>query len=289
VDAHQRLAGAEWIVAADVRGGGAEALVLRGAPLDEEEVEARFGERIREREVVTWDDDHGRVRAVRRRTLGALVLSEGSLRDPRPSDVAAALTEGVRTRGLEALPWSDAERQLLDRSRFLHGVDPERFPPADVDTLTDELERWLTPFLAGRRSWSDLRSVPLADALLARLDHDARRLLDRWAPTHLEAPTGTRVRIDYAAEGGPTMAVRLQEVFGWRETPRLAGGRVPVTLELLSPARRPVQITRDLESFWENAYFEVRKDLRGRYPKHVWPEDPLTAEPTRRTKRGTRA
>jgi len=177
-------------------------------------------------------------------------------------------------------------RQLRERLDFLHHVNPDRWPPSSEAELEASLEQWLEPFLAGIRSFSGLDRVDLHQALLNRVDREVRHRLDALAPTHLEVPSGSSIRIDYASPEAPALAVRLQEVFGMTQTPRVGGGRVPLTLKLLSPAHRPVQVTQDLASFWEDAYFEVRKEMRGRYPKHPWPENPLEAEPTRRTKRG---
>jgi len=198
--------------------------------------------------------------------------------------VADALLEGVRSTGLAALPWDKESEQLRCRIAFLHALDPEVWPDASEGALVDTLEEWLQPFVGGMRSLDDLRGVNLAQALTAWVGWDRRDTLDALAPTHIGVPSGSNIRLDYSDPEAPTLAVRLQEVFGLMETPRLGGGRVPITMRLLSPAQRPVQVTRDLASFWRNAYFEVRKDMRGRYPKHYWPEDPLNAEATRRTK-----
>lgn len=281
----QPLAGAEWLVAAEVEGRGRDARIFRAAPVEPEDVKEHFAHQIREVEEVRWDADAGRIRAHRRRKLGALVLAEAPLADPDPHTLARGLLEGVRAAGLDALPWTKETRQLADRIHFLHHQDPEAWPPSSPEALEETLEDWLLPFLPGMRSLDDLRRLDLAQALLSRVDWDARRKLDTLAPTHLEVPSGSRIPIDYADPEAPALAVRLQEVFGLTETPRIAGGRVPLTMKLLSPAHRPVQVTRDLASFWDEAYFEVRKDLRGRYPKHPWPEDPLGAEATHRTKR----
>ncbi|HSH44430.1 MAG TPA: ATP-dependent helicase C-terminal domain-containing protein, partial [Longimicrobiales bacterium] len=254
------------------------------APLAADEVESIFGGQVEEADEVEWDEDAGRVVARRVRRLGAITLAEHPLRDPPPDAVGRALVAGIRAAGLRVLPWTKETDQLRQRLAFLHHLDPDSWPPASESALTDTLEDWLLPFMAGMRRLDDLKRVDLAEALLGRVGWDRRSAVDRMAPTHLQVPSGSRVRIDYSDPAAPTLGVKLQEVFGLTETPRIAG-RVPLTLELLSPARRPVQVTRDLASFWRDAYHEVRKDLRGRYPKHPWPEDPLTAEPTRRTKR----
>jgi ATP-dependent helicase HrpB len=281
----QTLEGEDWIVAAEVEGRGTDARIFRAAPLTLEDVETHFGPQAREVEEVFWDQAADRVVARRRRVLGALTLSEAPLDSPDPAAVAAAMTDGVRAAGLEALPWTSETMQLRHRLAFLNRLDPDRWPDASEAVLAATLEEWLLPFVTGLRRGAELRQVDLAAALMARVPWERARRLDELAPTHVEVPSGSRIRVDYTDPATPALAVRLQEVFGLLETPRVGGGRVPLTLQLLSPAQRPVQVTRDLASFWREAYFDVRKDLRGRYPKHHWPDDPLTAQPTRRTSR----
>ncbi len=281
----QSLEGAEWLVAAEVEGRGREARIFRAAPVDAAEIEEAFRDQIREVEEVRWDADAGRVRAFRRRKLGALVLSEAPLGDAAPHLVARGLVEGVRETGVARLPWSKETGQLKERLLFLHRWQGDPWPDTSDEALEETLEDWLLPFLSGMRALDDLKRVDLAEALLTGVPWETRARLDELAPTHLEVPSGSHVRIDYSDPDAPALAVKLQEVFGLTETPRIGGGRVPLTMKLLSPAQRPVQVTQDLASFWRDAYFEVRKDMRGRYPKHPWPEDPLEAEATRRTKR----
>ena len=285
LDAADPLAGEEWIVAVELDARGKEGRIFQCVPVTLGELEELFGGQIVTEEDVSWDEGAARVRARRVRRLGALVLQEGAMRDPDPAQVAAALCQGVRERGLHVLPWDRETTQLRDRLAFLGVQDPERWPPVGDEALLASAEAWLAPFLPGLRSLEDLARVDLAAALASLVPWDRRGDLDRLAPTHWEVPTGSRIALDYSDPMAPVLAVRLQEVFGMLETPRIASGRVALTLHLLSPAMRPVQVTRDLASFWRNTYFEVRKDLRARYPKHAWPEDPLTAEPTRRTKR----
>jgi len=280
----QALSRSEWIVAAEVEGSGADARIFRAAPLTGNEVEELFADQIEEVEEVVWDGEAGRVRARRRRMLGAIVLLESPLEGPDPAAVSGALLEGIREEGPGVLPWDGETRQLRERLHFLHGIDPETWPDTSQETLEGSLEEWLLPFLAGMRSLDDLSRLNLREALLSRVPPPARRRLDDLAPTRIEVPSGSRIAVDYGDPDAPALAVRVQEVFGWTETPRIAGGRVSLTLKLLSPARRPVQVTTDLASFWSDAYFEVKKDLKGRYPKHHWPEDPLTARATRGTK-----
>ncbi len=280
----QPLGGAEWLVAAEVEGGGADARILRAAPVSLDSVERLFAAQIQEMDEIAWSAGEGRVVARRVRRLGALTFSEAPLRDPPAERVSAALLDGIRDAGLTALPWTKDTRQLQERLVFLHGLDPATRPDRRDAALESSLEAWLLPFLSGMRRLGDLRGVDLAEALLAGVSWDARARLDALAPTHVEVPSGSRIRVDYSEPTAPALAVRLQEVFGWQDTPRVGGGRVPLTMRLLSPAQRPVQVTQDLASFWRDAYFEVRKDMRGRYPKHYWPEDPLRATPTRRVR-----
>lgn len=283
----QSLEGEEWLVAAEVEGRGREARIFRAAPLDPEEVEAHFASSIQECREVVWDEQGGRVQARRVRRLGALLLSSAPLDDVDPPTLAATLLHGIRweaSRGreLQALPWGPETVQLRERLHFLHRLEGDRWPPTSTGDLLEGMEEWLLPFVDGMRSLDDLSRLDLKEALLSRLGWEDRALLDRWAPTHVDVPSGSRIPVDYSDPAAPVLAVRLQEVFGMNETPRIGEGRVPLTLHLLSPARRPVQVTRDLESFWRDAYFQVRKDLRGRYPKHQWPEDPLQARAIRR-------
>jgi ATP-dependent helicase HrpB len=280
----QSLEGEDWLVAAEVEGRGREARIFRAAPITLEEIEEHFGGQVREVEEVVWEEDAGRVVARRRRLLGALTLQEAPLRNPDPAALGRALLEAVRAAGLGVLPWSRDAAGLRERLEFLGRLDPAAWPDASETALESSLEEWLLPFLTGLKRLEEIRVEDLSEALLTRVGWDRRADVDRLAPSHLEVPSGSNVRIDYSDPEAPALAVRLQEVFGMTETPRIAGGRVPLTMKLLSPAQRPVQVTRDLSSFWRDAYFEVRKDLRGRYPKHYWPEDPLEAEATRRTK-----
>ncbi|MFW5904688.1 MAG: ATP-dependent helicase HrpB [bacterium] len=284
LDRDQPLSRSEWVVAVSVEGSGPDARIFQAAPLDLEEVETEFGDQVRVVEEVSWDAGARRVRAARRRMLGAITLSEAPLENPDPDAVARALLGGIRDAGLEALPWTRHTRQLQERLRFLHHVDPEEWPDSSRTALEDTLDEWLLPFLPGMRSLADLDDLSLDQVLLSRVSWEARRRLDELAPRRIEVPSGSDIAVDYSDPRAPALAVRIQEVFGWTETPRIAGGRVPVTMKLLSPARRPAQVTTDLASFWSETYFEVRKDLQGRYPKHYWPDDPHTATATRKVR-----
>ena len=230
-----------------------------------------------------WTEAAGRLRARRLLRLGAIVVEEQLLDRPPPEVITAALRAEVERRGLSALPWGEASRSLRDRVRFLRALDPS-WPDWSDEGLTALADQWLTGLLNGRRSLGEIADQALADALRGLLPWDLQRRLDVEAPARFEAPTGTRARIDYGAEAGPTAEIRVQELFGLSVHPTIAGGRVPLTLALLSPARRPVQVTRDLPGFWTGSWAAVRAEMRGRYPKHPWPEDPASAAPTTRAK-----
>jgi len=279
----QPLAGAPYLVAAELAGHGRDSRIFLAAPLEPGEIEAHFGRQIEREDSVAWDDAAGAVRARRRERLGAIILRESHIPDADPELVRAALLDGIRARGLESLPWGKAARQLRERLVFLGAADPE-WPDATDAGLLEALDEWLCPHLHGLTSLAEVQRIDLVAVLEGMLGWEQRRRLDAMAPTHVEVPSGSRIPVDYADPAAPVLAVRLQEVFGWTETPRIAGGRVPLTLHLLSPAHRPVQVTRDLASFWRTTYFDVKKDLKGRYPRHYWPDDPLIAEATHRAR-----
>jgi ATP-dependent helicase HrpB len=204
---------------------------------------------------------------------------------PRAEDAVPALIAAVRELGLDALPWSDHARELRTRVEALREWEPELGLPDFSDAaLLATLDEWLAPYLDGKRKLDALSAAKLSEALFSRLDYAMRGALDAHAPATIRVPSGMERRIAYAAGEPPVLAVKLQELFGLADTPRIAGGRVPLTLHLLSPAGRPIQVTRDLKSFWERTYPEVKKELKGRYPKHPWPDDPWTAQPTHRAK-----
>lgn len=283
VDERSALADAEALCITETDGAAGESRVYLAAPLTRADVETLFASEIVREEIISYDAQRDTVRAVRRRSLGALILEERALHAPDPARIAEAWLPVIRSAGLDSLPWSDAARSLLQRVRFVRSLD-DRWPDWSDDALLERLESWLAPALSGVMRRAALDRIDLHGALRAQLDWTQLSELDRLAPTHLEVPTGSRIAVDYQDPAAPVLAVRLQELFGARETPRVGGGRVTVTLHLLSPAHRPVQVTRDLAGFWAGSYFEVRKDLRGRYPKHSWPEDPLQAAPTKRTR-----
>lgn len=279
------LAGLEWLAVgdADRRAGEREARIRSAAPLTEDLALEAAGSQWTEVDDVRWAD--GRVVARRRTMLGAIELASVPLTDPSTEAVAAAIGEALERDGIDLLTWSDSATALRARLDFLHRALGDPWPDVSDEALTSGLESWLGPQLARVRSAQDLRRIDVTSALRALLPWPEASRLDELAPERVEVPSGSVVRVDYSAEQ-PTLAVRLQEVFGWTSVPRLADGRVPLLLQLLSPARRPAAITADLESFWDNGYPGVRADLRGRYPKHAWPDDPRTAVATRRTTSG---
>lgn len=288
--ASDALAGSDYLAVSDLaavegRGesAGREARVFLAAPLALAEIETAFADAIAAADVVRWDVREEAVVARRERRLFALVLGE-ERPSPDPERLRAAMIDGIRALGIEALPWTPALRSLRARVAFLHRVMPEgAWPDMSDAALLAGLESWLAPFLDGVSRRAHLARVDLAAAIAAMLTYAQRRALDAEAPTHLAVPSGSHIAIDYSG-AEPVLAVRLQEMFGLSETPRVAGGRVPVLIHLLSPAQRPVQVTRDLAGFWRSTYRDVRAELMGRYPKHYWPDDPSAAQPTRRVR-----
>ncbi len=278
------LAHEAWLAIAMIEDVGREGQIRLAAALDLDELLVHASEQVAVVDEVIWDDASDAVVARRQHRLGALVLREQPLLQVDAEAVRGALLRAIAARGVGALPWSVSATQLRERLRFLHLLDA-RWPDVGDEALLATLPEWLGPKLTGVRKLEAIARVDLMGALLDHLDWEQRRRLDELAPEHVEVPTGSRIRLDYADPAAPVLAVRLQEVFGWRETPRVGDGAVPLTMHLLSPAHRPMQVTRDLASFWATGYFDVRKDLRGRYPKHHWPDDPLTAPPVRGAKR----
>lgn len=277
------LSHAEYLVAVELDGQASGARLFHGIALPAESLVRLFPDTATWQEQIGWDERAGRVTGEQVRQLGELVLERRPL-DRLPADaVQRGLLQALRQRGF--LRWSDADRQLLGRLRLLRQVFGDPWPEVSEAALLDSLEQWLAPFLEGVRSLEALDRQPLGRYLHdTLLDWTLQQALAREAPAHLTVPSGSRVRIDYDSEE-PVLAVKLQALFGLTETPRIAGDRVPLLIHLLSPAGRPVQVTRDLANFWASTYFDVRRDLKGRYPKHPWPDDPLTAVPTHRTRR----
>ncbi len=279
------LAGSEFLVAAELDGREREAKIFLAARVMRDELEAEPALKVETVEVSGWNEKRGTVVVRKQRRLGALVLEE-SVEPARDAEaVRSGLLEAVRQRGLNALDGAAKTRAFRQRIEWLRRHGRDDWPAFDDASLLAELEDWLGPFLPGITRWRDLAALDLRPALEHRLGHPNKAVLDREAPVAMEVPEGSRLRLDYGAEPGPALKVRLQAVFGWTETPKVANGRTPVVLHLLSPAQRPVAVTSDLASFWANAYPDVVRDMRGRYPKHPWPDDPLSADATMRTKR----
>ncbi len=288
---HDALHDAPYLAIADLEGTSPEARIVRAAPITLEELREDFGEQFVRVQLVEWDERTKAVRARKRTMLGAIVIDDVVWTDANAEVVLRTVLEAIRAQlarsGLEALPFSQAASRLRERMAFVHAHDAS-WPDVSVAALSASLEEWAGPYLDGVRSWAQLAAVDWHEALQSLMPWAQRSALERLAPTLLEVPSGSRIALDYSEPTAPVLAVKLQEVFGWTSTPMLMDGRVSLTLQLLSPAQRPVQVTRDLAGFWRSSYFEVRKELRGRYPRHPWPEDPLTAEATRRAKpRGT--
>ncbi len=278
------LVGEPWLVVVDLRADPRDSLIRLAAPLDPAVLERDFAARFVRERVLRWNRDTRAVEAWEQRRFDAIVL-ERHRAAARPEDSVPALLAAVRELGLDALPWSDAARTLRRRATRLRAWWPELdLPDVSDATLLGSLEHWLAPYLAGATRFEAIGADLLGDALAAQFGHAARRALDEHAPTALRVPSGLERRIDYDSEGPPVLAVKLQELFGLADTPRIADGRVALTLHLLSPGGRPIQVTQDLASFWTRTYPEVKKELKGRYPKHPWPDDPWTATPTHRAK-----
>lgn len=282
------LARAPYIAIGEMTGTAASSRILLAAQITQDEIERHFAEHIESVDEISFDRGAMALRARRKRALHAITLSEATLAVSPSEETARILADGLIAAGLDRLPWSKAAKQWRDRVMFLRKAEGDNWPDLTNDGLTARRDDWLVPALYDKIALKDISAGDLSDALMALLPWEMRARLDREAPTHFEAPTGSVLAIDYEAEQGPTIAVRLQELFGLNTHPSIAAGKVPLVLELLSPAQRPVQVTRDLPGFWRGSYSAVRSDLRGRYPRHPWPEDPASALPTRRVKpRGT--
>jgi ATP-dependent helicase HrpB len=284
--APEAIARQELIVAVELDDREREARIQLAAPLARDDLLEHFSAELAKQDEIAWDSRTEAVVARRTVRFGELVLEEKPLTDLPPGAANAALLAGLRSLGVEALPWDDEARAFAARCEFVRKLargDLADWPDLSASALAADLS-WLQPYLEGVTRRAQFARIPLMAALRARLTPAQSRALDELAPTHITLPTGTRTPIDYLDDNAPCASMRMQEVFGLAATPRIGGGTVPITFKLLSPAHRPLQVTRDLESFWRNAYIDVRKDMRGRYPRHYWPENPLEAEPTRRAK-----
>ena len=285
VDPVSSLAREPFLAVAELTGAAAASRIILAAPITLPEIEARFAGKIEDREAVTFDDASASLRARRSRRLGAVVLAEQIKQVTPDSDTAHILAQGLVGLGLDRLPWSKVALQWRNRVRFLRGTEGEEWPDLSNEGLARNAAEWLEPLLLDKTTRAEISAEQLSDAVSALVPWNLRRRLDAEAPTHFTAPSGSHVPIDYEAEEGPKLSIRVQELFGLARHPAIAGGRVPLVIELLSPAHRPVQVTRDLPGFWRGSYADVKAEMRGRYPKHPWPDDPLTAPATRRAKR----
>jgi len=278
------LARSEWLAVGEVAGHASGARILAAAAIEERDVLDLFADRIETRHDGAFDPATGSVTPTRSRRLGAIRLSSGPDPAPDQSAIEQALLDGVREHGLQLLPWDDAAMQLRHRAAFAHRFDPD-VPSLEDAVLLDRLAEWLAPLLSGKRRLGDVNG--LTSALRQLLGYDSARKLDRLAAAEFESPAGSRHSIDYSAEAGPTAEVRAQALFGLSRHPTLANGAVPLVIAITSPAGRPIQTTKDLPGFWAGSWRDVAKDMRGRYPKHPWPDDPASAAPTLKTKRAS--
>ena len=286
----QSFSTSSYLAVAQLDGGEREATIQLAAPIDLDELLVIFADEITNEPRIEWNSREGVVIAQQERKFGSLLLSITKLERPDPSLVLSALIQGIRELGLSSLPWTESALALRTRVAFAHQHDaraPTPWPDVSDHALITNLEQWLAPWLEGITRRSQLNQLDMHAIILALLDWNQQQRLDEIAPIHLQVPSGSYIALDYSTDT-PTLSVRLQEVFGMQATPHVGGGSVPVVMELLSPARRPVQVTQDLASFWQRGYHDVKKDLKGRYPKHFWPDDPLQAQATSRAKpRGT--
>ncbi len=287
---HHALCKAPWLVVAELGDQTPDARIDLAAPIGIEQIHLYFGDQLDQQTHVQFDETLDKVRATRQTRLGKLLLDESDL-NPPPAELSAnALLAQIRRKGLDWLQWPAPVKQLCNRITLLqYHDDSQTWPSSDSAALLDSLEQWLLPYCQDIRSARQVRSLDYPSILLNRLPWALQQRLATWAPTHLVVPSGSRIAIDYSNPEQPVLAVRLQELFGLAATPTLAEGRIPLLLHLLSPARRPIQVTQDLAGFWQTTYHDVCKDLKGRYPKHSWPADPLTAQATSRTKKALRA
>jgi ATP-dependent helicase HrpB len=284
IDPTSALAREPYLAVAELTGTATRGRIVLAAPLSLDEIEARFSKNIESRDEVSFDPATASLRGRRLRRLGALALAEQTRPVPANEEAARLLAEGLVRLGLDRLPWNRSLRQWRDRVMFLRQAEGGEWPDLADAALAADAAGWLAAACAGKTSLAQLSQDDFAAALQGLVAWGLRRRLDAEAPTHFEAPSGSSVPIDYENPDGPSLAIRVQELFGLAHHPAIAGGRVPLILQLLSPAHRPVQVTRDLPGFWRGSYAAVRSEMRGRYPKHPWPDDPLSAPPTRRAK-----
>ena len=276
------LAGEPWLVVLELRHEARDSLILAAAPLDPRVLTRDYPEQFTRERTLRWNDERGAAEAFDEHRFGAIVMERRSV-PIASADALPALLAAVRSKGMEALPWNEQARRLRARMQALRMWMPSLgLPDVSDAALLDNLEQWLAPCLGGKHRLDALSSAELSQALATMLDHAQRRALDAYAPEALRVPSGQLRSLDYACSDTPVLAVKLQELFGLVDTPRVGDGRIAVTLHLLSPAGRPIQVTQDLKGFWERTYPEVRRELKGRYPRHPWPDDPWAATPTHR-------
>ncbi|MDO8444765.1 MAG: ATP-dependent helicase HrpB [Deltaproteobacteria bacterium] len=277
------LSSEEYLVAASLEGGERESRIYLAAPVGEAELIKYFADEIDESEFVSWDSGQQAVAARKQRKLWNLIISDVFIQNPDEEKVLKAFLSGIRQAGLRVLPWDKVSENIRARVNFLHRIGKD-LPELSDEWLLNNLDEWLAPWLKGMTRLEHLKRLDLNTVILGMLPWEKQKTLEKLAPTHITVPSGSRIPIDYLSGERPFLAVRLQEMFGLEKTPAIADGKVPLVLHLLSPAGRPVQVTEDLTSFWAGSYHLVKKDLKGRYPKHYWPDDPLQAEPTSRAK-----
>jgi len=287
VDAADPLAGETWLVVADLQGKAQNARITAAAAVDEADIRAALFDRIETRREASFDRERRAVRVRETARLGAITLSERMLPAPSGTDADRAILDALREHGLSLLEWGKEGETLRQRLGWLHRGLGAPWPDVSDAALLERLDDWLLPFLSGKASFAAIDPSTLSSSLMTLVPHELQRKIGTLAPTHFDAPSGSHVPIRYDGEW-PVLAVRVQELFGLDRHPSIANGTVPLTLELLSPAHRPIQTTRDLPGFWRGSWADVRTDMRGRYPRHVWPENPLLAAATARAKpRGT--
>lgn len=285
VDPASALVREPFLVVAELAGSAAQARILLAAAISLSEIESRYGNRIESREDISFDPASASLRGRRSRRLGAITLDDRPMKI-EPDDAAAhVLAQGIARIGVSHLPWTNALQQWRDRVMFLRRAEGDEWPDLSDESLAARAGEWLAPHLLGKTALAEVSSDELEAMLGALLPWNLKRRLDAEAPTHFQAPSGSSVPIEYEAEAGPKLSIRVQELFGLDKHPSIAGGKVPLVVELLSPARRPVQVTRDLPGFWRGSYAAVKAEMKGRYPKHPWPDNPLNAPATRRAKR----
>ena len=284
IDAASPLAREPFLAVAELAGSAAAGRILSAAPIALAEIEARFADRIEARSEIAFDAASSSLRGRKSRRLGAIVLADQPMPVEPSDETAKLLAAAIAGAGIDRLPWTKSLKQWRDRVMFLRASEADDWPDFSDLALAQSAREWLVPALAGKTALGDITADALEEAVHNLLPWPLKRRLDAEAPTHFEAPTGSRVPIDYEAEGGPKIAIRVQELFGLNRHPAIAGGKIPLLIELLSPAHRPVQTTRDLPGFWRGSYAAVRAEMRGRYPKHPWPDDPIAATATRRAK-----